>query len=403
MYLQALHLHQFRNYQNQAIRFSTPKTILVGDNAQGKTNLLEAVELLATLKSRRSHRDKDLVRYATTQGSIRASLERLGISHDLMFQLRANGRRTLQVDGQTVRRQLDFLGQVKAVLFSSLDLQLVRGGPEYRRDWLDDVLVQLEPMYAHLLSQYKRILKQRNAILKSRRDKLKLTENAQTNIVEDPALERDPPLETGSDLATMELAVWDAELATAGSRLIRRRARLLDRLGPIANYWHQAISGGSEQLVLTYQPQVALPNSQASPEEVKDQFLQDIQSKAVAESAYGSSLVGPHRDEVDMTINEAPARTYGSQGQQRTLVLALKLAELGLIEQVLGDPPLLLLDDVLAELDPHRQDHLLDAIQDRVQTLVTTTHLGSFDARWLNSAHVVQVSQGQLLRDHCKS
>jgi DNA replication and repair protein RecF len=125
-------------------------------------------------------------------------------------------------------------------------------------------------------------------------------------------------------------------------------------------------------------------------------FLQEIACKTVAEAAYGSSLVGPHRDEVEMSINHVAARTFGSQGQQRTLVLALKLAELELIEQVIGDPPLLLLDDVMAELDPRRQDQLLDAIQDRVQTLVTTTHLGSFDARWLNSAQILKVERGQL-------
>lgn len=183
---------------------------------------------------------------------------------------------------------------------------------------------------------------------------------------------------------------------------MRRRARLLQRLGPLANHWHQAISGGRETLTLAYRPQVPFADEQTnpiptlSPEQVQALFLQEIQAKAAAELALGSSLVGPHRDDVDMSINDTAARAYGSQGQQRTLVLALKLAELELIEQVIGEPPLLLLDDVLAELDLHRQNQLLDAIQNRVQTLVTTTHLGSFDARWLSAAQIFQVQGGQL-------
>lgn len=397
VFLKSLHLRCFRNYQDQAIQFARPKTILVGNNAQGKTNLIEAVELLSTLKSRRCSRDRELVHRDSTQSGIIATIERLGIEHDLSCVLRDNGRRTFQVDGQTVRRQFDFLGQVNAVLFSSLDLQLVRGGPEHRRDWLDDVLMQLEPVYAYLLSQYKRVLKQRNAALRSRRERSTLAEKIQAYVTEDLSLdETDLPIPASETWDTTELAVWDAELVTHGSRVMRRRARLLERLGPLADRWHQAISGGHESLTLIYKPQVDLSDPQADAEAVQEQMLTQIRAKATAESAYGSSLVGPHRDEVEMTINETPARTYGSQGQQRTLVLALKLAELELIEQVVGDPPLLLLDDVLAELDPLRQDQLLDAIQDRVQTLVTTTHLGSFDARWLTSAQIFEVKQGHL-------
>ena len=381
MYLRALQLRQFRNYDQQLVCFEAPKTILVGDNAQGKTNLLEAVELLTTLRSRRVTRDRDLVRWEQPQASITAQIERVGIPHELKIQLRSSGRRTLQADGQTQARQMDFLGQVNGVVFSSLDLQLVQGGPDQRRSWLDDVLVQLEPLYAHLLAQYRRVLKQRNALLKQQREHLKRG---------DPWSEADP------QLAAHELGGWDQELAVAGGRLMRRRARLLERLNPLADRWHQAISGGREVLQLTYQPQVPLPQGSEGPDQVQDLLLQAMTEMRSAERAYGSSLVGPHRDEVELVINGTPARLYGSQGQQRTLVLALKLAELELIEQVIGDPPLLLLDDVLAELDPYRQDQLLDAIQNRVQTLVTTTHLGSFKSRWLESAQVMKVNQGSV-------
>lgn len=370
MYLRSLHLRHFRNYRDQEITFDAPKTILVGENAQGKTNLLEAVELLATLRSRRAARDRELVYQEERQAQIAATVERLGVAHELVMELRSSGRRSLKVDGQVLRRQADFLGQVNAVVFSSLDLELVRGAPETRRHWLDGVLLQLEPVYLGLVEQYRQILRQRNALLK-----------------QDPAAAGDK---------FSQMAFWDAQLATTGSRIMRRRARLLQRLEPLAAHWHRVISGGRETLTLTYRPQVPLPDPQASPEVIQAQFLAEIRAKAAAEHSLGSSLVGPHRDEVELCINGAAARAYGSQGQQRTLVLALKLAELELIEQVVRDPPLLLLDDVLAELDLQRQNQLLEAIQERVQTLVTTTHLGSFDASWLKAAQILQVQGGQL-------
>lgn len=373
MYLRFLHLRHFRNYREQEITFDAPKTILVGENAQGKTNLLEAVELLATLRSRRAARDRELVYQEERQAQIAATVERLGVAHELVMELRSSGRRSLKVDGQVLRRQADFLGQVNAVVFSSLDLELVRGAPETRRHWLDGVLLQLEPVYLGLVEQYRQILRQRNALLK-----------------QDPAAAGDK---------FSQMAFWDAQLATTGSRIMRRRARLLQRLEPLAAHWHRVISGGRETLTLTYRPQVPLPDPQASPEVIQAQFLAEIRAKAAAEHSLGSSLVGPHRDEVELCINGAAARAYGSQGQQRTLVLALKLAELELIEQVVRDPPLLLLDDVLAELDLQRQNQLLEAIQERVQTLVTTTHLGSFDAGWLKAAQILQVQGGQLFPD----
>jgi DNA replication and repair protein RecF len=183
-------------------------------------------------------------------------------------------------------------------------------------------------------------------------------------------------------------------LAALGTRVMRRRSRGLARLAPVAAQWHQAISGQTEQLQVDYQPNVPLDSD--DPTAIQGAFLAKIQQRAIAERHQHTSLVGPHRDDIAFTINDTPARQYGSQGQQRTLVLALKLAELKLIESVVGEPPLLLLDDVLAELDLNRQNQLLDAIQDRFQTLITTTHLGSFDAQWLKASQVLTVQAGQI-------
>lgn len=378
MYLKTLHLRQFRNYCEVKVDFDAPKTILVGNNAQGKSNLLEAVELLSTLKSHRAIRDRDLILEDADVGQIRATLERAYGSTELALTLRAQGRRTVALNRENIRRQLDFLGILNAVQFSSLDLELVRGAPERRRHWLDSILTQLEPIYAHILQQYNQVLRQRNAFLK----KIRVL-RAEGRF--DESLSKD---------FDSQLALWDAQLATTGSRVTRRRARVLERLAPLAAAWHATISGSTEMLAVTYAPNVSLDKD--DPEGVQQAFLEKIQQRRLPEQVHGTTLVGPHRDEVDFAINQTPARSYGSQGQQRTLVLALKLAELKLIEEVVGEPPLLLLDDVLAELDLNRQNQLLEAIQDRFQTLITTTHLGAFDSQWLNSSQILSVNAGQI-------
>ncbi len=375
MFLKTLSLRNFRNYKDIYVDFTAPKTILLGNNAQGKSNLLEAVELLATLKTHRTSRDKDLVNNQESFAQVSANLKReTGVSQ-LILTLRRNGRRTVNLNSENLRRQMDFLGVLNAVQFSSLDMELVRGGPEGRRSWLDTLLVQLEPVYAHILQQYQKVLRQRNAFLKNQKENLK-------DNLSEKSLQS-------------QLALWDSQLVTAGTRVIRRRERAIKRLAPIARLWHSNISGSTENLQISYAPNIPLLDNH--PEQVQQAFLDKIKQRAVAEMHQGTTLVGPHRDEIELNINYTPARQYGSQGQQRTLVLALKLAELQLIEEVVGEPPLLLLDDVLAELDPSRQNQLLDAIQDRFQTLITTTHLGSFDSQWLNSSQILTVSGGKLL------
>lgn len=380
MYLQELRLTRFRNYQTCSVQFNAQKSIIVGNNAQGKSNLLEAVELLATLKSHRTNKDQELVFQNTEVGQIEAVVKRLYSESELTLTLRQKGRRTVAINHETLRRQIDFLGILNAVQFSSLDLDLVRGSPEQRRRWLDALLIQIEPIYAYILQEYNRVLRQRNALLKSIRKSLYDQENSST--LEDSTWE--------------QLALWDAQLAANGSRVMRRRARVIERLAPIAQQWHSKISQNTEQLNINYAPNVTwLENN---PEQVQQAILDRIKLRQAAEQNLGTTVVGPHRDEVEFLIDETPARAYGSQGQQRTLVLALKLAELELIETVVGEPPLLLLDDVLAELDLDRQNQLLSAIEDRFQTLITTTHLSSFDQQWVKTSQILTVKQGEIIR-----
>lgn len=379
MYLEELSLTRFRNYLSCAVKFTAQKTILVGNNAQGKSNLLEAVELLATLKSHRTTKDQDLVFQEAEVGQIEALVKRLYSQSKLTLTLRQKGRRTVAANHESLRRQIDFLGLLNAVQFSSLDLDLVRGSPEQRRRWLDGLLVQIEPIYAYILQEYNKVLRQRNALLKTIRKSLYDKENPSSV----------------AKSTWEQLALWDAQLAANGSRVMRRRARVMTRLAPIAQQWHSRISQQTEQLTIEYAPNVTWVED--NPEQVQQAILDRIKLRQVAEQNLGTTVVGPHRDEVEFLINKTPARSYGSQGQQRTLVLALKLAELELIEKVVGEPPLLLLDDVLAELDPNRQNQLLAAIEDRFQTLITTTHISSFDQQWVNSSQILTVEQGKIL------
>ena len=376
MYLKNLHLRSFRNYIEQQVKFTAQKTIIVGNNAQGKSNLLEAVELLATLKSHRAIRDRELVLDGTTTGQIKATIERAYGTAELTLTLRKQGRRTAALNQEILRRQVDFLGILNAVQFSSLDLDLVRGAPESRRSWIDGLLTQLEPVYSHMLQQYNQVLRQRNALLKTIRQQ-----------------EQEKP--SGIDKEHLaQLQLWDEQLAATGSRVTRRRARVLARIAPIAQAWHDRISGKTETLVIKYAPNVEWTKD--DPEQVQQAFLDKIALRRIAEQHQGKTVVGPHRDEIEFTIDRTLARYYGSQGQQRTLVLALKLAELKLIEEVVGEPPLLLLDDVLAELDPHRQNQLLDAIGDRFQTIITTTHIGSFHDQWIEDSQILTIKEGKI-------
>ncbi|HIK25996.1 MAG: DNA replication/repair protein RecF [Thermosynechococcus sp. Uc] len=367
MFLKSLYLCHFRNYSEQAVMFAAPKTILVGDNAQGKSNLLEAVEWLATLQSHRTHRDRDLIQQGQDSAQIEATLERQGVCLELAASLRPTAGRVLRVNGCTVRRTTEFLGQLNAVEFSCLDLELVRGTPAIRRNWLDRILVQLEPLYSQLLQTYQKTLRQRNALLK------------QTT-----SQGWDEPL----------WQAWNQQLVINGTRIMRRRQRLIERLAPLAAHWHRVLSGDRETLTLTYESHV--PLGDGSSESIRAAFSEALAARRSIELLQKTSLVGPHRDDVSFCLNDQSARQFASQGQQRTLVLALKLAELALIESVVGDTPLLLLDDVLAELDLQRQRILLEAMGDRYQTLITTTHLAPFATPWRQQAQILKVTAGTI-------
>jgi DNA replication and repair protein RecF len=343
---------------------------VVGANGQGKSNLLEAVELLGSLRSHRSSRDQDLIRH----GESRASLQAHGCDGDrLQLELRQRGGRQACRNGKVLQRQHELLGSLRCVGFSTLDLELVRGEPATRRHWLDRVVLQLEPVYAELLSRYGKLLRQRSQLLRrglggAARDDL--------------------------------LDAFDQQMALVGTRVHRRRHRALERLAPLAADWHVRLSGGRESLQLLYRSGTraeAEASAAADEEAWRQTLLRQLAAQRADELRLGQCAVGPHRDEVELLLEKQPARRYGSAGQQRTLVLALKLAELDLVRQVVGQPPVLLLDDVLAELDPHRQQLLLAAVGDGHQCLVSTTHLEAFTGGWRQDCQVVTMRSGVLV------
>jgi len=338
---------------------------VIGRNGEGKSNLLEAVELLGSLRSHRCSADRDLIRQGQREAVIAASCSG---GDRLELELRRQGGRQARRNGKVLERQHELIGPLRCVGFSALDLELVRGEPALRRQWLDRVVLQLEPVYAELLSRYGRLLRQRSQLLRRA-----LAQGQLQDLLE----------------------VFDQQMALVGTRLHRRRRRALRRLEPLAAAWQQRLSGGREQLELGYQAGSVLEGTEAE-EPWRAQLLEQLRQQRPQELRLGQCTVGPHRDEVALTLAGQPARRYGSAGQQRTLVLALKLAELELVEQLWGDPPLLLLDDVLAELDPERQQLLLEAVGQGHQCLVSATHLGGFSQGWHTHSQLVTVEAGEL-------
>jgi len=366
--LQRLELLHFRNISQLELTLEAPRLLVLGRNGEGKSNLLEAVELLGSLRSHRASHDRDLIQHEHTQARLQATT----IDTDVLrLELRRSGGRQAQRNGKVLERQQDLLGSFRCVGFSALDLDLVRGEPALRRAWLDRLVLQLEPLYSELLSRYGRLVRQRSQVL------------------------RRPSRAGGPGVSDALLDAFDAQMALVGTRLHRRRQRALSRLEPLAATWHARLSGGREQLQLRYQSGSTPPEQDS--EAAWCQVLLELQRQRPEERRLGQCGVGPHRDEIGLLLHGQPARRYGSAGQQRTLVLALKLAELDLVQQVVGEPPLLLLDDVLAELDAGRQQQLLEAVGQGHQCLVSATHVDAFSGGWRAASQIVTLQAGALL------
>jgi len=380
MFLKKLELVNFRNYKHCFVEFPTNKTILVGKNAQGKSNLLEAVYYLAVLSSNRSSSDSELVLWGESSAKIKAITEKSFNEVKLDIQINSPGRKVLKVNNIKKSNYSSYLGNFIIVNFGVSDLLLLRGSPSDRRRWIDDSISQLYPAYSERLSKYNKIRTQRNNLLKDLKGNINLSK-----IQED------------------SLSVWDEQLLITGSNLIHLRQKYLKEIQPIADVKHKYISIGEENLLIKYSSTVtgefnSRDDEVMSPEKIAEIYRDIIIEKRREEIIRAQTVVGPHRDDILFFINNINAETYASQGQQRTVILSLKLAELDFIHSVTGENPVLLLDDVLAELDQTRQNFLLDSIKEDTQTIITTTDISKFDPVYLKGVTIYNVKQGEILK-----
>lgn len=357
MIIKSIDLDHFRNYENLHLELGEGIHILYGDNAQGKTNILEAICLASSNKSHRGAKDKEMIRFGAENAHIKMLADKKGVEYRIDLHLKSGGNKGIAVNSVPVRKTRDFLGIINTVLFSPEDLQIVKEGPQERRKFIDTELCQLDKIYLNSFIYYKKALEQRNQLLK--------------DIYFEPSLRE-------------TLDIWDEQLLKYGTDLINLRKQFIDDLKIVIRPIHDRLSGGKEILELDYEANVSSENFR---EELKKSREKDLKSK--------TSNVGPHRDDIAFMLNGLDARVYGSQGQQRTCALSLKMAEIEIVKERTGDSPVLLLDDVLSELDMNRQQYLLESIGG-IQTVITCTGLEDFVNRQVRINKVYRVENGEV-------
>lgn len=333
MIINKLILHQFRNYEQQEIEFSSGLNVLYGNNAQGKTNVLEAIYLFSNGKSHRGVKDKELLTFDRTNGDLTLFFDAYERENRAEIELFSEKRKKIRLNGVALNRVSRMIGYLQTVLFCPEDLYLIKGGPGERRRFLDSAISPLKPNYFTALLQYQKILENKNKLL---RQMSSFPEFSQT------------------------LDIWNEKLCETGARIIVYRAAFIRKMNELCSEIYREMSGGKEQLHLRYKPssELMIEDEQS----VKHQLLEITMKNKVREMAAMMSLTGPHRDEVEMYINGAKVKQFASQGQQRTVVLTMKIAQIELVKQSVGEYPILLLDDILSELDKSRQSFLLEKI-----------------------------------------
>ena len=339
MIIKSIELADYRNYDSLTLFFENGTNILYGDNAQGKTNILEAIYVAATTKSHKGSKDREIIRFDKEEAHIRTYLEKDHVETRVDMHLRKNKSKGIAIDGQKIKKAADLMGLCNVVFFSPEDLGIIKNGPGERRRFVDMELCQLDSFYLYNLNHYNKTVEQRNKLLK--------------DMFMNPDLKE-------------TLGIWDMQLVSFGSKIIERRKLFVDQLNEIVGEIHKKLSGGKEDLVIRYEPDVTMEDFERK---LKGSQERDIRSKMTS--------AGPHRDDFSFLVKDVDIRKYGSQGQQRTAALSLKLSEIELVKKIAGDAPVLLLDDVLSELDSSRQNYLLNSIGE-IQTIITCTGLEDF-------------------------
>lgn len=339
--------------------------LFVGQNAQGKTNILESIYVLAMAKSHRTNKDRELIAWNQDFARLGAYVQKKNGPLSLEIQLTNKGKKA-KVNGLEQRKLSNYIGALNVVMFAPEDLDIVKGNPSIRRRFIDMEIGQVSPLYLHLLSQYQKLIHQRNQALK----------------------------ESFIDL----IDVYNMQMAELSAKILHKRMQFIDKLQVWANEIHSQITSGKENLTLRYHSTFSY-DKEMNEQDAIDQIYKYLQSIREKEVMRGMSLAGPHRDDLTFSINDKSVQQYGSQGQQRTTALSLKLAEIELIYQEVGEYPLLLLDDVLSELDANRQSHLLTGIKNRVQTFVTSTGVEELNHDTLKHASLFRVEQGKVTQE----
>ncbi len=368
MIIKSLELADFRNYENLKIDFSSGTNILYGDNAQGKTNILEAIFVSATTKSHKGSKDKEIIRFGKEEAHVRTILERDNAEYRIDMHLRKNKSKGIAIDGQKIKRASDLIGKLNVVFFSPEDLSIIKNGPSERRRFMDIELCQLDQIYLNSLSKYNKLVVERNKVLKD------LFEHPENSVL---------------------LDVQDKQLCEYGSVIIKTREKFIRDLNEIIRPIHEKLTGGKEFLSVYYEPNV---NS--------DEFEKKLRASRQKDTYAKQTTVGPHKDdfsfivckqsEINSSDNRQEGidiRKYGSQGQQRTASLSLKLSEIEIVKKAKKENPVLLLDDVLSELDSNRQNYLLNTIGD-IQTIITCTGLDEFVNNRFSIDKLFKVTEG---------
>ena len=358
MYISTLKLEHFRNYDGLELSFSRGTNLFYGDNAQGKTNILEAIYVCGTTRSHRTSRDRELIRFDADEAHLRMEMMKKDIDYRIDMHLKKARAKGIAINGIAIRKAQELIGLGHFVFFSPEDLGIIKNGPSERRRFLDMELCQLDQIYVSSLADYNKVLLQRNKLLKD------LTFRPQ-------------------DIDTLD--IWDEQLVRYGSSLIRSREKFVEKLSEIILPIHEKLSGGREKICVGYEKNVSA-----------EEFAQTLAAARDKDLYLKSTETGPHRDDLSFTVNGIDIRHFGSQGQQRSAALSLKLAEIELVKEATGDIPVLLLDDVLSELDTNRQHYLLDSIGE-IQTFITCTGLEEYENSPVQIDRIFHVDNGSVV------
>lgn len=363
MYIKKIELKNYRNYEDLSLEFDQKVNLIVGHNAQGKTNLIEAVYLSSIGRSFRTAHDSDLIRFGNDFATVKVHAQKEYTDTKVEIILKRNAGKSIRKDGSVIHRTSQLLENIIVVVFSPDDLKIVKEEPEKRRKFIDRELAQIKPAYYNSLSNYKKTLQQRNAYLKEE--------------VVDPSM----------------ISLWDEQLIRYGSEVMRMRKQFIDQINIYSGRIHEHITNGKEKLRIDYDPNIPYEDST---EKQQDQFREILDKSYNVDLKMRTTTKGPHKDDMQFYVNDINARAFGSQGQQRTCALSLKLAELDFIKEETGENGILLLDDVMSELDEERRTYLVGTLQDN-QLFITTTDIDDEIRANYPEAKILSIEDGKVI------